>query len=163
MHVFEGLSSQNLWTTQLRSSCQCMRLGLVGYIYNKSPLRNSPSAAGGPCELLSLAMVSSTLLELAPAYWTELLGNASLSLHIIILGTLTTALYFAYSLRTTELHLQGFPVVSLGSDPSSSWSAAGNEILAKGLKEHSGPFQVITGTGPKVCHLNILHRPRNGH
>jgi hypothetical protein len=126
-----------------------MRLGLVGYIYNKSPLRNSPSTAGGPCELLSLAMVSSTLLELAPAYWTELLGNASLSLHIIILGTLTTALYFA--------------VVSLGSDPSSSWSAAGNEILAKGLKEHSGPFQVITGTGPKVCHLNILHRPRNGH
>jgi hypothetical protein len=112
-------------------------------------------------------MVSSTLLELAPAYWTELLGNASLSLHIIILGTLTTALYFAYSLRTTERSLQGFPIVSLGSDPSSSWSAAGNEILAKGLKEHSGPFQVITGTGPKVCNpqhtCSHKHRHRHEH
>ena len=99
-------------------------------------------------------MIKSTLTEMVPAYWTKVFGNASLPLQVMILGTLTTAVYFAYSLKPTGRHLKDFPVVSLGSDPGSSWSAAGNEIVAKGLKEHSGPFQVISGTGPKVCIRN---------
>jgi len=99
-------------------------------------------------------MMTSTLLEVTYAYWTKLLGNASLTLQVLILGTLTTAVYFAHSLKTAERPLKDFPGVSLGSDPGSSWSAAGNEIVAKGLKEHSGPFQVISGTGPKVCIRN---------
>jgi hypothetical protein len=102
-------------------------------------------------------MVSSTLLEAVTASWTKLFGSASLSVQVVILGILTTAMYFAYSLQRTERPLKGFPVVSLGSNPRSSWSAAGNEILAKGLKEHNGPFQVITGTGPKVCSLAQIH------
>jgi hypothetical protein len=101
-------------------------------------------------------MLASTFLEAMPTYWTDLLDNTSLPLQVIILGTLITAIYFAYSLDTTERPLKGFPIVSLGSAPGSSWSAAGNEIVAKGLKEHIGPFQVITGTGPKVGDLECL-------
>jgi hypothetical protein len=101
-------------------------------------------------------MVTSNLLEVVPAYWTKLLGNTSFTLQIVILGTLITATYFAYSLKSAERPLKGFPIVSLGSGPGSSWSAAGNEIVAKGLKEHIGPFQVITGTGPKVGDLKCL-------
>jgi hypothetical protein len=110
-------------------------------------------------------MVTSNLLELVPAYWTKLLDNTSFTLQIIMLGTLITATYFAYSLKSAERPLKDFPIVSLGSDPGSSWSLAGNEIVAKGLKEHTGPFQVITGTGPKVCNRNCtrLHKSRYGH
>ena len=108
-------------------------------------------------------MVSSTLLEVVSAYWMNLFGNASIPLQIIILGIFTTAVYFTYSLKTTERSLKGFPIASLGPDPASSWSAAGNEILAKGLKENNGPFQVITGTGPKERIVIRLHRLRHGH
>jgi hypothetical protein len=107
-------------------------------------------------------MVTSMPLDVVPAYWTKLFSDASLPLQVLILGTLTTAVYFVYSLRTAERHLKGFPVVSLGSDLGSSWSAAGNEIVAKGLKEHSGPFQVISGTGPKVCNPQYTHLHRHG-
>jgi hypothetical protein len=108
-------------------------------------------------------MIKSTLMEMVPAYWTKVFGNASLPLQVMILGTLTTAVYFAYLLKPTERHLKDFPIVSLGFDPGSSWSAAGNEIVARGLKEHSGPFQVISGTGPKVCNPKHTYLRRHRH
>lgn len=110
-------------------------------------------------------MLASTLLKATPTYWTNLLDNTSLPLQAIVFGSLITAIYFAYSLVTAERPLKGFPIVSLGSGPGSSWSAAGNDIVAKGLKEHNGLFQVITGTGPKVGDLKCLylHRSRCRH
>ena len=50
--------------------------------------------------------------------------------------------------------LKGFPVVALsekGLNSKWSWYHSSTETIAKGLKEHNGPFQIITGTGPKVC------------
>lgn len=58
-----------------------------------------------------------------------------------------------YSLLTVERPFKGFPVVELsekGLNSKWSWYHNSTETIAKGLKEHDGPFQIITGTGPKV-------------
>lgn len=37
-----------------------------------------------------------------------------------------------------------------GLGPKASWFKQGRATLSKGLKQTSGPFQVVTGTGPKI-------------
>lgn len=62
----------------------------------------------------------------------------------------------AYHLKKqadTERPLKGFPLVGLEEDglsPKDAWMKYGHRVMAKGLKEHDGAFQVMTGTGPKV-------------
>ncbi|KAK3937466.1 Dihydromonacolin L monooxygenase [Diplogelasinospora grovesii] len=63
----------------------------------------------------------------------------------------TLILGLIYSFLTRERSFGGFPIVSLeGKSPKKSWMFHGRETLAKGLQQWSGPFQVITGTGPKI-------------
>lgn len=106
-------------------------------------------------------MATSTLLESASALWTTLLGNASPTLQLIIVCAVLTIGYFAYSVGSIEGPVKGLPIVSLGSEPGTSWSRAGSAIVAKGLKEHSGPFQVSTGTGYKVRSLEVYPTMRS--
>ncbi|KAF2120197.1 cytochrome P450 monooxygenase [Lophiotrema nucula] len=52
-----------------------------------------------------------------------------------------------------EKPLPGFPLVGLPEDglsPKAAWTKSGFKVLAKGLREHTGAFQVMTGTGPKI-------------
>ncbi|KAI0885396.1 cytochrome P450 [Annulohypoxylon maeteangense] len=63
----------------------------------------------------------------------------------------TIVLGIVYSLVTAERPFTGFPVVSFdGKSPAESWMFHGKETLEEGLRRFSGPFQVITGTGPKI-------------
>lgn len=77
----------------------------------------------------------------------------------IVLAALAAILHWS---RTSANHppvLQHFPVVALTEralGPKQSWRQASNETLAKGLKVYPGPFQILTGTGPKVCDSYIL-------
>lgn len=92
-------------------------------------------------------------MNVLTAYRPAFLANVPVFVQAIALGIIALVAYIAYSLLTEEKPLKGFPVVSLserGLSPKSSWLWAGTELVAKGLKEHNAPFQVITGTGPKV-------------
>ncbi|KAK3301210.1 cytochrome P450 monooxygenase [Chaetomium fimeti] len=52
-----------------------------------------------------------------------------------------------------ERPLKGFPLVGLeeeGLSPKEAWMKHGHRVMVKGLTEHKGAFQVMTGTGPKI-------------
>ncbi|KAF7523222.1 hypothetical protein G7054_g11845 [Neopestalotiopsis clavispora] len=52
---------------------------------------------------------------------------------------------------TQERPYAAYPVIAVdGKSPKQSWMQSGPETLAKGLRQTSGPFQIITGTGPKI-------------
>ncbi|KAI1106342.1 cytochrome P450 [Jackrogersella minutella] len=56
-----------------------------------------------------------------------------------------------YSLITADRPFPGFPVISVdGQNPRKSWTWNGRKALAEGARRFSGPFQVVTGTGPKI-------------
>ncbi|KAL7624096.1 hypothetical protein AAE478_005653 [Parahypoxylon ruwenzoriense] len=70
------------------------------------------------------------------------------SLQVVIA---TLVLGVIYSLITADRPFAGFPVVALeGKSPKKSWLWHGRESIAEGLQRFSGPFQVMTGTGPKI-------------
>ncbi|KAI2463503.1 cytochrome P450 [Annulohypoxylon bovei var. microspora] len=70
------------------------------------------------------------------------------SIQVVIV---TLVLGVVYSLVTADRPFTGFPVLSVdGKTPQKSWMFHGKETLAEGLRRFSGPFQVITGTGPKI-------------
>ncbi|KAI4870598.1 cytochrome P450 [Hypoxylon rubiginosum] len=67
----------------------------------------------------------------------------------VVVATLFLGLI--YSLITAERPFAGFPVVTVnGQSPTKSWMWHGKEALDEGLQRFSGPFQVMTGTGPKI-------------
>ncbi|KAI1456218.1 cytochrome P450 [Annulohypoxylon moriforme] len=67
----------------------------------------------------------------------------------------TLVLGVIYSLVTADRPFTGFPVVSIdGQSPVKSWIWHGKQTLEEGLRRFSGPFQVITGTGPKIVLSN---------
>ena len=81
------------------------------------------------------------------------LEGVPVSVQAIIVGVVFALAYTTYSQLTVERPLKGFPVVALsekGLSSKWSWLAHSTETIAKGLKEHDGPFQIITATGPKV-------------
>lgn len=97
-------------------------------------------------------------MDVLTAYRPAFLENVPVSIQVIAFGAIAISAYIAYSLLTIERPLKGFPVVALterGLSPKWSWYSAGTETVAKGLKEHNAPFQVITGTGPKVSSCRI--------
>ncbi|KAF2157929.1 cytochrome P450 [Myriangium duriaei CBS 260.36] len=58
-----------------------------------------------------------------------------------------------YSFLTRQRLLAGIPFVHLdgeGSKSSNDWIKDGKAVLSKGLDKFYGPFQVMTGTGPKI-------------
>jgi hypothetical protein len=92
-----------------------------------------------------------SLLSYRPAF----LDSVPVSIQLVSVGVIAVLVYTLYSLLTVEQPIKGFPVVALterGLSSKWSWYTAGTETIAKGLREHNGPFQIITGTGPKVCH-----------
>jgi hypothetical protein len=94
-------------------------------------------------------------MDVLLSYRPTFLDGLPVSIQVIIAGVVVALIYTAYSLLTVEQPLKGFPVVALserGLSSKWSWYTAGTETIAKGLKEHDGPFQIITGTGPKVCY-----------
>ncbi|KAI1199298.1 cytochrome P450 [Nemania serpens] len=73
-----------------------------------------------------------------------------LPVSVQIIGA-TILLSFVYSLLTKNRPWPAFPLISVrGLGPRKSWMSHGDEVLAKGLKKTNGPFQVMTGTGPKI-------------
>ncbi|KAI5863535.1 cytochrome P450 [Durotheca rogersii] len=73
-----------------------------------------------------------------------LLVSLQVVLATLVLGTI-------YSLVTAERPFAGFPVIALeGKSPVKSWTWHGREAIAEGLRRFSGPFQVMSGTGPKI-------------
>ncbi|RYP66018.1 hypothetical protein DL771_007999 [Monosporascus sp. 5C6A] len=63
----------------------------------------------------------------------------------------TVVLGFLYSLITKERPFSGFPVISIdGKSPRKTWLFNGRKALAEGVQRFAGPFQVVTGTGPKI-------------
>lgn len=90
-------------------------------------------------EMLSLAQIPQTF-EGLPII--SLLTGASLLLFLCS---------SAYSLLGPAKPWLGFPVMSLdGLSPRRSWIKHGNAMMQKGLEQHSGPFQCMTGIGPRI-------------
>ena len=86
-------------------------------------------------------------------YRPSFLDSVPISIQIVAAGVIVFVAYTIYSILSADQPLKGFPVVALtekGLSSKWSWYTAGTETIAKGLKEHKGPFQIITGTGPKV-------------
>ncbi|KAI0131024.1 cytochrome P450 [Daldinia grandis] len=70
------------------------------------------------------------------------------SLQVVIA---TLVLGFIYSLVTAERPFAGFPVITVdGQSPTKTWLWHGKKAMVEGIKRFSGPFQVLTGTGPKI-------------
>jgi hypothetical protein len=92
-------------------------------------------------------------MDMHRSYRPAFLDNVPVSIQLIAVGLLAVFAFTIYSLLSVEKPLKGFPIATLpekGLSPKKAWYHAGQELIAKGLKEHAGPFQVITGTGPKV-------------
>ncbi|KAI6092926.1 cytochrome P450 [Hypoxylon rubiginosum] len=67
----------------------------------------------------------------------------------VVIATLFLGL--VYSLITAERPFAGFPVITVdGKSPTRTWMWHGKEAITQGLQKFSGPFQVMTGTGPKI-------------
>lgn len=93
-------------------------------------------------------------MDVLRTYRPAFLDSVPISFQIIAAGAIVVLAYTIYSLLTVEKPLKGFPVVALtekGLKGKWSWISASTELIAKGLKEHDGAFQIITGTGPKVA------------
>ncbi|KAI0479144.1 cytochrome P450 [Xylariaceae sp. FL0804] len=69
----------------------------------------------------------------------------------LLLVVATIIVGVVYGIVTAERPLPGFPLVSVdGQSPKNSWMWHGRKTIAEGLEKYSGPFQVMTGTGPKI-------------
>ncbi|KAI1421730.1 cytochrome P450 [Xylaria sp. FL1777] len=56
-----------------------------------------------------------------------------------------------YSYFTKTRPWPTFPLISVrGLGPRKSWMSHSKEVLAEGMKKTNGPFQIMTGTGPKI-------------
>ncbi|KAK8055710.1 hypothetical protein PG993_000937 [Apiospora rasikravindrae] len=63
----------------------------------------------------------------------------------------TVVIGIIYSVLTKERPLAGFPLAAIeGQSPKKSWLFHGPQTLNEALAKYSGPFQVMTGTGPKI-------------
>ncbi|KAF2719878.1 cytochrome P450 [Polychaeton citri CBS 116435] len=77
---------------------------------------------------------------------------------------------FLYKLITSDRPYAGLPVVTLQQKGwwrllpvKWQWVLNGKELLATGLREHSGPFQVMTGSGPKIVLPNRFAEELRNH
>ena len=60
-------------------------------------------------------------------------------------------LTYVYSTLNSERPVPGFPVISLQDlGPKESYFKYGRETILKGMESTKGPFQILTGTGPKI-------------
>ncbi|KAK7751955.1 hypothetical protein SLS62_006098 [Diatrype stigma] len=76
----------------------------------------------------------------------------------------TLILGLVYSVITKDRPFAGFPIISLdGESPRKTWMLHGQKALAEGMRRFSGPFQVITGTGPKIIVPNRFTNELRNH
>jgi hypothetical protein len=71
---------------------------------------------------------------------------------VAIGGTLFIG-YYVWSTLASERPLPDFAATTLpgeGLGPKESYFKDASKTIAAGLKSYSGPFQIITGTGPKI-------------
>ncbi|KAI6798711.1 hypothetical protein KC361_g3246 [Hortaea werneckii] len=83
----------------------------------------------------------------------HLLQTLPISVQLITGAILFSVVAFIYSTLSNERPLPGFPVISLseqGLGPKASWFKFGKQTILKGLEQTKGPFQILTGTGPKI-------------
>lgn len=89
----------------------------------------------------------------------------SFAAQMIGLGLFLALIYSIIPIIVTHRPHQGFTVVELSErelGPKDSWIKQGHETIRKGVGSHSGPFQVMTGTGPKIVLPNkYAHELRN--
>ncbi|KAK7970137.1 hypothetical protein PG996_001428 [Apiospora saccharicola] len=63
----------------------------------------------------------------------------------------TVVIGIIYSILAKERPLAGFPLAAIdGQSPKKSWIFHGPQTITEALAKYSGPFQVMTGTGPKI-------------
>lgn len=76
-----------------------------------------------------------------------------ISFVIVALFVLILVLNFVVSTLNSERPWKAIPLIALpekGLGPKDSWIKHGREVVVKGAKT-AAPFQVMTGTGPKIC------------
>ncbi|TLS20929.1 uncharacterized protein PpBr36_10739 [Pyricularia pennisetigena] len=72
---------------------------------------------------------------------------------VVLVGSLLIIGYCVYERIYTEWPWPGFPVAVLpgkGRKPKESYMESASRTIATGLETFSGPFQIITSTGPKI-------------
>ncbi|KAI0968028.1 cytochrome P450 [Xylaria arbuscula] len=73
-----------------------------------------------------------------------------LPLSVQVIGV-TILLSIAYSYFTKAKPWPAFPLISVrGFGARKSWMSYSREVLQEGLKQTHGPFQIMSGTGPKI-------------
>jgi hypothetical protein len=76
--------------------------------------------------------------------------------YLVVAATsvLISIVFLAYRFATLERPTKLYPVIGLeeeGLNPKESFFDNADKVIAKGLQT-GGPFQVITGTGPKLSY-----------
>ncbi|UKZ81607.1 hypothetical protein TrVFT333_009379 [Trichoderma virens FT-333] len=74
-------------------------------------------------------------------------------LQFVAFGCVLAVGYNIWWALVSERRLPGFPVATLegqGLPPKESYFKDASGTIASGLKAYAGPFQIITGTGPKI-------------
>ncbi|CAG8960392.1 hypothetical protein HYFRA_00008109 [Hymenoscyphus fraxineus] len=81
----------------------------------------------------------------------------SIYVQFVIIGSILYGVYYVWKTLNSERRLSGFAIATLaeeGLGPKESYLKDSNKTIAAGLKSNSGPFQIITGTGPKLVLQN---------
>ncbi|KAH6884504.1 cytochrome P450 [Thelonectria olida] len=106
-------------------------------------------------------MMLSTILEMIQDIQLGEANTSSLIIKFVAFGLLAWATFF-FSVQPR--YYPNFPVISSEAKgtPATTWFMEGYQIVLKGLRACSGPFQVMTGTGPVVVLPNrFAHEVRN--
>ena len=81
----------------------------------------------------------------------------SIYVQFVAIGGILSIGYYVWSTLASERPLDGFAIATLpgeGLGPKESYFKDASSTIAAGLKSSSGPFQIITGTGPKMVLQN---------
>ncbi|KAI1135172.1 cytochrome P450 [Hypoxylon sp. FL0543] len=82
-----------------------------------------------------------------------LLESAPLTFQAFAFGASLLIGYYIWATLTSDRALSGFPIATLpgkGLKPKESYVADASGTIAAGLEAFSGPFQILTNTGPKI-------------
>lgn len=105
-------------------------------------------------ELLKMSTVESYLPSSLP-----------ISIQLLVAGAIFLLLVHVYTTLMDNRPYAGFPVISLpeqGLSAKDSWFKCGRATINKGIAQ-GGPFQVVTGTGPKIVVPNQFADELKGH
>ncbi|KAM0718727.1 hypothetical protein Q7P37_005798 [Cladosporium fusiforme] len=94
------------------------------------------------------------MMDVIYRYRPAFLDSVPPSFQIVGVAFIALVAYTVYSAIAAEQPLEGFPIAALTErrlNSKWSWYTAGGETIARGLKEfNNSPFQILTGTGPKI-------------